>query len=101
VGYVGGARNRESAWCSMEASKHMPNDTNEPPGGTNYENSETTLEYSHMFGTSYSTPIKSVRKLENFILIGTQSWTPKLGYCKPAQKALLLKGHRWVALFLR
>jgi hypothetical protein len=25
----------------------------------------------------------------------------KLGYCKPAQKALLLKGHRWVALFLR
>jgi hypothetical protein len=34
VGFVGDYRKRESPWCSMEASKHTPNDTNETPGGT-------------------------------------------------------------------
>jgi hypothetical protein len=51
-------------------------------------NFETTLAYNHMFDASYFTPIKSVRKLENFILIGTQSRAPNLRYCKPSQKAL-------------
>jgi hypothetical protein len=31
---------------------------------------------------------------KNLILIGAQSWTSKLRYCKPAQKALLLRGYR-------
>jgi len=34
VGFVGGARNRESPCRSMETSKHTPNDANEISGGT-------------------------------------------------------------------
>ena len=55
MGYVRGARNRESPCCSMEASKHTPNGAKETPGGTT-KTPGLPWRIAIMFDTSCSNP---------------------------------------------